>query len=176
MSSTDVTRAVGSPSSGDPRWPRLHPLARWLEGLVRLLDSALPIPGTKLRVGLDPVVGLLAPGAGDAIGGAVSLSLLFLALQYRLPVWVIGKMVGNIAVDAAVGGIPFLGDAFDVIWKSNERNLQLLHDHRSRELRARMPVRYWLAVIALFVLAAACLLAPIVLVIWLAGQFIGKAS
>ena len=84
-------------------------------------------------------------------------------------------MVMNIAVDAAVGGIPFAGDFFDVVWKSNEKNLQLIQDHRDPQ-RRRMPLRYWISVALLIVVAAACLLAPIVLVIWLAGHFVGRAS
>jgi hypothetical protein len=160
----DPSAAAGG---ADPRWPRLHSASRSLERAVHWLDSALPIPGTQMRIGLDPIVGFLLPGAGDALGGVVSLGLLFLALQYRLPLWVIARMVMNIGVDAAVGGIPLAGDAFDLVWKANEKNLALLKRHRALEHPQRMPTRYWVAVIALLVLAAACLIAPVVLVVWL---------
>jgi hypothetical protein len=156
---------------GDPRWPRLHHVALWVERLVRLLDTAVPIPGTRYRIGLDPIVGFLLPGTGDALGGVVALTLVFLALHYRLPVWVIGRMVLNIGVDAAIGGIPVAGDLFDVVWQANEKNLGLLERHRAIEPRARMPLRYWVAVIGLLVIATACLVAPVVLVVWLVSQW-----
>jgi hypothetical protein len=156
---------------GDPRWPRLHHVALWVERLVRLLDTAVPIPGTRYRVGLDPIVGFLLPGTGDALGGVVALTLVFLALHYRLPVWVIGRMVLNIGIDAAIGGIPVAGDIFDVVWQANEKNLSLLERHRAIEPRARMPLRYWVAVIGLLVVATACLVAPVVLVVWLVSRW-----
>jgi hypothetical protein len=160
-------------ASRDPRWPRVHHFARSVERLVHVLDSAVTIPGTSLRIGLDPVLGFLLPGAGDALGGVVSLSVLFLALQYRVPAWVIARMVLNIAIDAAVGGIPFLGDAFDVVWKANEKNFLLVQKHRRLGLPARMPKRYWAAVVGLVVLASICLAAPVVLVVWLVGKWLG---
>jgi hypothetical protein len=173
MESSGEARGVESPPAPahDPRWPRLHHVSRGLERFVRLLDSAVPIPGTRFRIGLDPVVGLLLPGTGDAVGGAVSLTLLFLALQYRLPVWVIARMVLNIGVDAAIGGIPVAGDVFDVVWKANEKNLLLIERHRVQP-GARMPVRYWIAVTALLAAAVVCLVAPVVLVIWLASRWL----
>jgi hypothetical protein len=161
-----------SPASAT-RWPRLHWLARGIEQLVHWLDAAFPIPGTKFRVGLDPIVGLLLPGAGDALGGVVSLSVLFLALQYRLPVWVLARIVYNIGIDAAIGGIPVLGDVFDVVWKSNDKNFALVQAHRMRAHPSRMPLRYWFAVFGLCLLAVACLVAPLVLVVWLFSRWFG---
>src|SRR5262245_34310783 len=91
-------RWVLRPAAG-PRWPALTGTARGVERVVHLLDSALPIPGTKLRVGLDPLLGLVFPAAGDALGGMVSLGMMFLAVQYRVPSPVIGRMVFNVALD-----------------------------------------------------------------------------
>ena len=165
--------SLAQSASGQPRWPRLQGMARAVETLVRWLDAAFQIPGTNFRVGLDPIVGLLLPGAGDALGGAVSLSVLFLALQHRLPVWVIARMVLNIGVDSAFGAIPIAGDAFDLLWKSNDKNFALFQHHRALERPARMPLRYWLAVLALFSVAAACLMAPLLLLAWLASRWLG---
>ena len=165
---------MGELASRDTRWPRLQGTARVVETLVHWLDTAFAIPGTNFRVGIDPIVGMLVPGAGDALGGAVSLSVLFLALQYRLPVWVIARMVLNIGVDSAFGAIPVAGDAFDLLWKSNAKNFALLEQHRALERPARMPLRYWLAVFGLFALAAACLIAPLVLVVWLFSRWLGS--
>jgi hypothetical protein len=95
----------------------LSPVARRVERLVHLLDSGVTVPGTRLQVGLDPLLGLVLPGVGDAVSGIVSLSVLFLAVQYRVPSRVIARMVFNVGVDAAVGGIPIVGDVFDFTWK-----------------------------------------------------------
>jgi hypothetical protein len=175
MDATHTERTLPSePAATAARWPHLHWLARGIEHLVHWLDSAFPIPGTKLRIGFDPIVGLLLPGAGDALGGAVALSVLFLALQYRLPVWVVARIVYNIGLDAAIGGIPVLGDMFDVVWRSNDKNFALLQAHRLRERPAHMPLRYWLAVLGLCVLAVACLAAPLVLIVWLFSRWFGS--
>jgi hypothetical protein len=114
-----VTRALRRwlPLAPGPRWPHLSPVARRVERLVHLLDSGVTVPGTRLQVGLDPLLGLVLPGVGDAVSGIVSLSVLFLAVQYRVPSRVIARMVFNVGVDAAVGGIPIVGDVFDFTWK-----------------------------------------------------------
>lgn len=149
----------------EARWPKLHGASHWLDRLVGWLDSAVPIPGTRYRVGLDPILGLLFPTAGDVTGGAVSLTLVFLALQYRLPTWVVARMVGNLVVDAAVGGVPILGDLFDFAFKANERNLALLREHQARSQPARMPLRYWLTAGLLLIAALACVMLPIVVTV-----------
>lgn len=149
-----------------PRWPALSPVARSIERGVHLLDNSIPIPGTKLRVGLDPIIGLLLPTVGDAIGGVVSLGVLALAVQYRVPARVVGIMVVNVAVDAAVGGIPIVGDAFDFVWKSNDRNFDLLMKHRG-DLPKHSPISYYLAVVGLLLVALVCIAAPIALMVWL---------
>jgi hypothetical protein len=96
--------------------------------LAKLLDSAVLIPGLNRRVGLDAVLGLV-PGVGDAISAALASYIIWEARQLGLPRWKIARMVGNVAVDTAVGAIPFAGDVFDVFFKSNQRNLRIIHDH-----------------------------------------------
>lgn len=150
-----------------PRWPGLSPVARRVEHVVHLLDSGIPVPGTKVRLGLDPILGLVLPGVGDAVGGFVSLGVLFLAVQYRVPAPVIGRMVANIAVDTAVGGIPVVGDVFDFGWKANERNFELMTRHRGDLPRHGAPVAYWCSVVALLLLGLICVALPIALIVWL---------
>jgi hypothetical protein len=169
-----TTREVIAPATdGDPRWPRLHGVSRVLDRLVIWLDSAIPIPGTRIRIGLDPIVGLLLPGGGDALGAVVSLTVVFLAMQARVPVWMLARMVGNIAIDAAIGGVPVLGDVFDFAWKSNQRNLAILREHRARPLPERIPRSYWVAALLLLMAAVACAVLPIVLSIWLLHEWFG---
>jgi len=155
----------------DARWPSASPVSKLVERVVFLSDSALPIPGTSLRVGLDPIIGLLFPGGGDAVGGAISLSVLFLALQKRLPTWVVARMVGNLALDAAVGVVPLVGDVFDFGFRANQRNLDILRAHAERPLPARMPARYWLGVALLLTAAVVCICLPIVLSAYLVYVF-----
>jgi hypothetical protein len=102
-----------------------------VERLVFLLDQALRIPGTRWRVGLDGIVGLLFAGGGDALGALVSAALVLLAARQGLPRVVVARMVFNVAVDALGGAVPLLGDLFDFGWKANTRNLRLLERHRS---------------------------------------------
>lgn len=105
-------------------------LAPWAERLVQLTDEFIRIPGTNIHIGLDPILGLLFPGAGDMVTGAGSISLLFLALKERIPTVAIGRMVVNILVDTVVGSVPVVGDAFDVVWRSNRMNLDIVQQYK----------------------------------------------
>src|SRR5947207_13509133 len=88
-----------------------EPTPIWAEQLVRLLDDGLTIPGTRIGVGLDALLGFVFPTLGDALTGLGSLSLLLLAFQMRLPKVVILRVVFNIAIDVLLGCVPFVGDA-----------------------------------------------------------------
>lgn len=165
----------GTAASG-ARWSQLSPIFQIVDRVVHWSDSALTIPGTKLRFGLDPIIGMLFPGGGDAVGGVVSLSVLLLALQNRLPVWVLGRMVINIAIDAAVGSVPLLGDLFDFGFRANQRNMNLLRAHSARALPASMPKLYWLWGISLLLLALVLAAVPIVLGVWLVAWLFTNRS
>lgn len=99
-----------------------------LRSISRLLDNAIAIPGTKIRLGLDPILGLL-PGGGDTITGGISAYIVVEAARMGVPREVLGKMVGNILIDSVAGTIPVVGDLFDVGWKSNVKNIELLEKH-----------------------------------------------
>ncbi|MCB5173852.1 DUF4112 domain-containing protein [Microvirga lenta] len=96
--------------------------------LAKLLDSAFFVPGLNRRVGIDSVIGLV-PGVGDAISTLLASYIIWEARQLGLPRWKIARMIGNVAVDTAVGAIPIAGDLFDVYFKANERNLRIIHEH-----------------------------------------------
>jgi hypothetical protein len=93
--------------------------------VTRLFDEALRVPGTPLRVGLDALLGLV-PGVGDAVGGCVAAYGLWVGARLGAPASVLLRMLFNVAVDATVGAIPLAGDLFDIGWKANRRNLDLL--------------------------------------------------
>ena len=93
--------------------------------LARVLDTAVGIPGTKLRVGLDALLGLI-PGAGDAVSAALSGYIILAAARAGASKPVLTRMVGNVLLDTVIGAIPVLGDLFDVAFRSNSRNVALL--------------------------------------------------
>ena len=105
----------------------INKLAR-LRRISKLLDNAIAIPGTKFRFGLDPILGLL-PGGGDTITGGISAYIVVEAARMGVPREILGKMVGNILIDSFAGTIPVVGDLFDVGWKSNVKNIELLEKH-----------------------------------------------
>jgi hypothetical protein len=100
--------------------------------VAKLLDSAFLIPGTNRRVGFDALIGLL-PGVGDAVSALLGSYIIWEAKQLGLPKWKIARMIGNTAVDTALGAIPFAGDVFDLFFKSNQRNLKILQEHIGRK-------------------------------------------
>ena len=96
-----------------------------LRRVSRIMDSSIGIPGTKYTFGIDSLIGLI-PGGGDAAGMLVSLYLIARARQLGLTKRALAKMVGNMLVDAGVGAVPVVGDAFDFFFKANSRNLDLV--------------------------------------------------
>ncbi len=100
-------------------------ILRRLKRIAWLTDTAWRIPFTKIRFGLDPLMGLI-PGAGDFVMLAVSVYTLLLAHKAGAPQNLLVRMAGNIALDFGAGSIPVVGDLFDLVFKSNVRNLKLL--------------------------------------------------
>ena len=92
------------------------------------MDSAYRVPGTAIRFGWDPIVGLV-PGAGDVATAAFALATLYHAYRLGVPRVVLARMALNTLVDLAAGLVPFAGDIADVAWKSNSMNLALLERH-----------------------------------------------
>lgn len=132
-----------------------------------LLDSAFRVPGTQLRFGLDPLVGLL-PGAGDIVSGFFSVMIVLHGVRLRIPKVVVARMVLNAGFDLIVGAVPLLGDLFDAGFKANLRNLALLE----RYARPGVPPRrsdyvfVTLCIAALVILAAA----PLLILWWLLSE------
>ena len=112
---------------------RAERIAR-LDALANLLDTAFFIPGTNIRFGVDAMIGLI-PGIGDAITTLMSLYIVREARELGAPRHLIARMLINVALDGVVGAVPFLGDAFDVMWRANRRNMALLQNHLAAEAR-----------------------------------------
>ena len=131
------------PGIGTPERERLERLRR----LGYLLDNSIPIPGTRFRIGLEAIVGLV-PGVGDLVGGGFSLYIILQAARMGVPPSLLARMGWNLLVDVAVGAIPFLGDLFDAGFKANMRNLALLERHAQGPGEARRASRRFVAVLA----------------------------
>lgn len=108
----------------DAELARLDQLARWF-------DSAIIIPGTQIRFGLDSLVGLV-PGIGDAVAALPGLYIIHKARQLGAPTHLIARMTLNLFGDLVLGSVPVVGDLFDVAFKSKTMNAGLLRDHLER--------------------------------------------
>lgn len=101
-----------------------------------LMDEALPVPGTRRRIGLDAGLGLI-PGVGDVVSALMSVWIVVGALRHRVPARKILRMIWNILLDLVVGAIPLLGDVFDFMFEENVINLRILMKYRNRRLPPR---------------------------------------
>lgn len=137
-------------------------LAR-LDRYATLMDARFRVPGTRIRFGLDPIIGLL-PGIGDALGLVLSLYVIVEAVRLGVSKRVLFSMLRNVGLEALVGMVPVLGDAFDIGFKANLRNAALLRSYIESRLRPT-PVRasrrwlQWGLLVAFAALVLALLLA-----------------
>ena len=113
---------------GASRAERFHAAERRIGRVTHALDELIAVPGTPIKVGLDPVVGLI-PIVGDAVAGIVGVWVIGEAARFGIPRVVLGRMAVNLLVDLAIGAIPLLGDIFDFAFRSNSRNLDLFRRH-----------------------------------------------
>ena len=137
--------------------------------LSHILDSAVTVPRTNIRVGLDPIVGLL-PGVGDVVPTAASAYIVAEAAALGVPRATLLRMCLNLLVDAVFGSIPLVGDAFDVVWRANDRNVRLL-EARLADPRGKRRDRWAVAVLGLAVFLSVLTVgvAGVVAAWWLLG-------
>jgi C4-dicarboxylate transporter len=105
-----------------------------LDSLSRLLDIAFVLPGTRFRFGAEAIMRLV-PGIGDAAASALSCLILYEAHRLGVPRRVMMRMAGNVAIEAAAGAVPVLGDLFDVAFRANRRNVRILREHFGLEVQ-----------------------------------------
>lgn len=115
-----------------PKQQQLEKLTQRLDRYAGLLDNKFRIPGTDIRFGWDAIIGLI-PGVGDSITLLLSAVILVEAKRIGAPKSLLLKMAGNMGLEWLIGLIPLLGDLFDVYWKANIRNMELLKDYLQRE-------------------------------------------
>lgn len=136
--------------------------------LSHILDDLVGIPGTPVRIGVDPLLTLI-PWAGTASGAIMGSALMIDAVRLRMPVPVLARMLGNWTIDWLVGMVPYAGVVMDALWRSNVKNLKLVN--RTIDDRAQVydaSVAYWIAAVAILVSMVVLLVAvPALLTVWL---------
>lgn len=138
--------------------------------VARWLDDRFRIPGTGIRLGFDALIGLI-PGAGDWIGGVISLYFIAVGAVYQVAPVVMLRMFFNILMDTVIGSIPLAGDLFDIGWKANIRNAKLLEKYQQSSEEVARHSRWLLW--ALFVIFAVLVFSLIAGFIWLITKFFG---
>jgi hypothetical protein len=113
---------------GASRAERFEGVERRIGRVTRLLDDVVRVPGTGIRVGLDPVIGLV-PVVGDAVSALAGAWVIAEAARFGIPRVVLARMVVNLLADLGIGAIPLIGDLYDVVFRSNARNLDLFRRH-----------------------------------------------
>ena len=136
--------------------------------LADLLDQRFTIPGTSIRIGLDPIISLI-PGIGDLLANLTGSLILVIAAQLGVPKIILARMGINIAINTLLGAIPIFGDIASIWYRSNVKNVQLLERYLGRQAK-RADLTDWLIVIALIVGLVLLLGAVVVFAIWLFKQ------
>jgi hypothetical protein len=138
-----------------------------LDTIATVLDDLFRIPGTKIRFGLDAIIGWI-PGIGDAAAGIASFLIVFAAWRRGTPAVTLTRMVANVVLETTVGAVPIIGDIFHVIWKANRRNYRLLM--RERYQPGANKTRDWLFLLIILLIAIAVFALPIILLFWLSAH------
>ncbi len=146
---------------------RLPDLRRY----ATLLDKAFRIPGTNIRFGLDPIIGLI-PGLGDLASPVFAAMLVLEGTRLGIPRIVLIRMVVNALIDAVIGAVPFAGAVGDIFFRANTKNLALLERHAVPGGRPAERRDYWFVWIALATLAIG-VIAIVWLTLWLAAKVFG---
>lgn len=133
--------------------------------LARSLDEAFEIPGVRIRLGWDGLIGLI-PGVGDLVTTLLSVYVMYLALAAGAPNSLLARMAINVATDSLLGSVPLLGDLFDIAWKSNRRNVQLMQSYLEHPEQVQRRSRAFVAAVVFALLAMA------VGILWLVGALI----
>jgi Domain of unknown function (DUF4112) len=142
-----------------------------LRALKRFLDEQFRVPGTNLRFGWDPLIGLI-PWAGDALTAIFGVGVILQAHHLRVPKVVQLRMVFNVVIDLLLGVVPFFGDAVDFFWKANSKNFALLERQVQLRSQARLggsaaTAGDWAFVLAVIAVIVGVALIPIFMVYWL---------
>jgi hypothetical protein len=149
-----------SPAEGGVSPASSAPDVALVNGIARVLDTT----------GLDPLVGLLVPGVGDLLSSLAGLVVVGLAVRRRMPAAVIARMLMNLALDAGIGSIPLVGDAFDIFHKAHRKNAELYTAQTARPARSSWKDAF------VVVAATLAFLAALALPVYVAVRVIGALT
>jgi Domain of unknown function (DUF4112) len=135
-----------------------------LDYLAALLDDIFRIPGTKIRFGLDALIGWV-PGVGDSMTAIASFLIVFASWRRGTKAVTLTRMIANVLLETSIGAIPVVGDVFHVVWKANRRNYRLLI--REKEQPGAGAGRDWMFLGVLLFAVIAAVAIPIGILIWL---------
>jgi hypothetical protein len=177
---SDPTRSVVQKTTAVPGI--IQPPGRWSRGtwifrdstlqrLEILLDEAFRIPFTGMRFGIDGIIGLV-PGLGDVLAGLLSLIIPIAAWSRGVPYVTLIRMGVNLGIGVLIGSIPLFGDAFDIAWKPNRRNYQLLQRHLGDPRRHTR--KDWAFLLLLGCAMLLIFAIPVVLVVWMLAWMIHR--
>jgi Domain of unknown function (DUF4112) len=141
------------------------PRLKRMRQLTQLLDGAIVIPGTKHRIGLDPILGLI-PGGGDTVSAALSGYIIIEAARMGIPRKALMQMVMNLALDTVAGSVPVLGDVFDVFSKANLRNMQIVESHVQAPIPSAKTDKLFIGLLIVGLLGFAVAVGFITVAIW----------
>jgi hypothetical protein len=110
--------------------------AEKVKKLSKVLDDLIKIPGTNISIGIDGILGLL-PGVGDGLSSLLSFYIVYQAAVAGVPIWILFRMIINICIDTLLGAVPVFGDIFDIVWRSNIKNVELIKAVPDERLRPR---------------------------------------
>jgi Domain of unknown function (DUF4112) len=133
--------------------------------LSQLLDGAIAIPGTKQRIGIDPILGLI-PGGGDTVSAALSGYIIIEAARMGLPRKALVQMVMNLVIDTVTGSVPILGDIFDVVSKANLRNMQIVESHAKSPVSTNKVDKLFIGLLIVGLIIFALAVGGISVLIW----------
>jgi hypothetical protein len=144
--------------------PRPRITNEHLDYIAALLDDMWRIPGTKIRFGLDALVGWI-PGIGDSLAAIASCLIVLVSWRRGVPSITLVRMVANILLETTVGAIPVVGDVFHIAWKANRRNYRLLI--REKQQPGSHTGRDWMFLALIVFTAIAAVAFPVGMLIWL---------
>ncbi len=151
------------------------PTLKRLRQISRVLDNAITIPGTKVGIGIDPIIGLL-PIGGDFLGVMFSSYIILEAARLGVSRATLGRMVVNVIIDGLVGAIPIFGDFFDIAWTANNHNLKLLEEHLKFPSQQKSADKWFIiaVLIGLLLISIALVALPVILIRILWNAFTGS--
>lgn len=150
--------------------------ARKSKKMAWLLDECIRIPGTDIKFGLDPILGLI-PGGGEIVATIAGATVLGEAGKKGIPFKTLIRMGGNMLLNAVLGFFPFVGDLFSVWFKSNKRNYEMLNEYLDSEDGREAKGGWWPALFVLFIIGSVVMInISVIVALGLAAQWIAKDS